>query len=142
MLDLIDPSKDTVTAETLLSGYTAHNAAGTKITGTLADKTGTADYNAEASIDGTNKRIKLKIVTLPFPVVAPVHAPLLGIVPVIKLPFTPAFFPAKMSPAPASAPLVSILLLLPVIPNIVFPFTSFAAVRPIRFAIVVYAAYR
>ena len=61
VLDLIDPSKDTVTAETLLSGYTAHNAAGTKITGTLADKTGTADYNAEASIDGTNKRIKLKV---------------------------------------------------------------------------------
>ena len=61
VLDLIDPSKDTVTAETLLSGYTAHNAAGTKITGTLADKTGTADYNAEASIDGANKRIKLKV---------------------------------------------------------------------------------
>ena len=61
VLDLIDPSKDTVTAETLLSGYTAHNAAGTKITGTLADKTGTADYNAEASIDGTNKCIKLKV---------------------------------------------------------------------------------
>ncbi len=61
VLDLIDPSKDTVTAETLLSGYTAHNAAKTKITGTLADKTGTADYNAEASIDGTNKRIKLKV---------------------------------------------------------------------------------
>ncbi|MEZ3516186.1 MAG: hypothetical protein K1W37_13260 [Lachnospiraceae bacterium] len=61
VLDLIDPSKDTVTAETLLNGYTAHNAAKTKITGTLADKTGTADYNAEASIDGTNKRIKLKV---------------------------------------------------------------------------------
>ena len=61
VLDLIDPSKDTVTAETLLNGYTAHNAAGTKITGTLADKTGTADYNAEASIDETNKRIKLKV---------------------------------------------------------------------------------
>ncbi len=61
VLDLIDPSKDTVTAETLLNGYTAHNAAKTKITGTLADKTGTADYNAEASIDGANKRIKLKV---------------------------------------------------------------------------------
>ena len=61
VLDLIDTSKDTVTAETLLSGYTAHNAAGAKITGTLADKTGTADYNAEASVDGANKRIKLKV---------------------------------------------------------------------------------
>ena len=61
VLSLTNTSGDTVTAETLLSGYTAHNAAGTKITGTLADKTGTADYNAEASIDGTNKRIKLKV---------------------------------------------------------------------------------
>lgn len=61
VLNLINTSNDTVTAETLLSGYTAHNAAGAKITGTLADKTGTADYNAEASIDGTNKRIKLKV---------------------------------------------------------------------------------
>lgn len=61
ILNLINTSSDTVTAETLLSGYTAHNAAGAKITGTLADKTGTADYNAEASIDATNKRIKLKV---------------------------------------------------------------------------------
>ncbi len=61
VLSLTNTSGDTVTAETLLSGYTAHNAAGTKITGTLADKTGTADYNAEASIDGTNKRLKLKV---------------------------------------------------------------------------------
>ncbi len=61
VLNLINTSNDTVTAETLLSGYTAHNAAGAKITGTLADKTGTADHSAEASIDGTNKRIKLKV---------------------------------------------------------------------------------
>jgi len=63
ILSLINTSSDTVTAETLLSGYTAHNAAGAKITGTLADKTGTADYNAEASMDATNKRIKLKVPT-------------------------------------------------------------------------------
>ena len=61
VLNLINTSSDTVTAETLLSGYTAHNAAGTKITGTLADKTGTTDHSAEASIDATNKRIKLKV---------------------------------------------------------------------------------
>ncbi len=61
ILSLINTSSDTVTAETLLSGYTAHNAAGAKITGTLADKTGTADHSAEASIDVTNKRIKLKV---------------------------------------------------------------------------------
>ena len=59
--NLMNTSNDTVTTEVLLSGYTAHNAAGTKITGTLADKAGTTDYNAEASIDGTNKRIKLKV---------------------------------------------------------------------------------
>ena len=61
VLDMTDTSKDTVTAETLLSGYTAHNAAGAKITGTLADKTGTTDHSAEASIDATNKRLKLKV---------------------------------------------------------------------------------
>ncbi len=61
VLNLINTSSDTVTAETLLSGYTAHNAAGTKITGTLADKTGTTDHSASASLDTTNKRIKLKV---------------------------------------------------------------------------------
>ena len=61
VLSLINTSSDTVTTETLLSGYTAHNAAGAKITGTFADKTGTADHSAEASIDATNKRLKLKV---------------------------------------------------------------------------------
>ena len=61
VLSLINTSSDTVTAETLLSGYTAHNAAGAKITGTLADKTGTTDHSAEVSIDATNKRLKLKV---------------------------------------------------------------------------------
>ena len=61
VLNLINTSSDTVTAETLLSGYTAHNAAGTKITGTLADKTGTMDHSASASLDTANKRIKLKV---------------------------------------------------------------------------------
>jgi len=56
-----DISKDTVTAAVLLSGYTAHDAAGAKITGNLADKTGTTDYGAEASLDATNSRVKLKV---------------------------------------------------------------------------------
>lgn len=61
ILDMTDTSKDTVTAAALLAGYTAHNAAGNKITGTLADKTGVADYSAEASLDATNSRLKLKV---------------------------------------------------------------------------------
>ncbi|GFI23557.1 hypothetical protein IMSAGC011_02346 [Lachnospiraceae bacterium] len=61
VLNLINTSNDTVTAETLLSGYTAHNAAGAKITGTLADKTSTIDHSASASLDTTNKWLKLKV---------------------------------------------------------------------------------
>ena len=61
VLGLINTSDDTVTAEALLSGYTAHNAAGTKITGTLADKTNIADYSTDASLDAANKRLKLKV---------------------------------------------------------------------------------
>lgn len=61
VLDLTDTSKDTITADALLSGYTAHNAAGSKITGTLADKTGTADHGTEASLDTANKWLKLKV---------------------------------------------------------------------------------
>ena len=34
---LIDISGDTITASTLMQGYTAHNATGASITGTLAD---------------------------------------------------------------------------------------------------------
>ncbi|MFG6367771.1 MAG: hypothetical protein K1W16_05000, partial [Lachnospiraceae bacterium] len=61
VLLLMNTSNDTVTAEALLSGYTAHNAAGKKITGTLADKTDTTDHSADASLDAANKRLKLKV---------------------------------------------------------------------------------
>lgn len=61
ILDMTDTSKDTVTAAALLSGYTAHDAAGVKITGTLADQSGTTDHSATASLDTTNKRLKLKV---------------------------------------------------------------------------------
>ncbi|MDE6053154.1 MAG: hypothetical protein K2G55_05210, partial [Lachnospiraceae bacterium] len=61
VLDMTDTSSDTVTAAALLAGYTAHNAAGTQITGILADKTGNADYSAEASLDASNLYLKLKV---------------------------------------------------------------------------------
>ena len=64
VLLLMNTSNDTVTAEVLLNGYTAHNAAGKKITGTLADKTDTTDHSADASLDITNKRLKLKVPVL------------------------------------------------------------------------------
>lgn len=41
ILDMTDTSSDTVTTETLLEGYTAHNAAGELITGTIPEKAGT-----------------------------------------------------------------------------------------------------
>ncbi len=63
ILDMTDTSKDTVTAAALLSGYTAHDAAGVKITGTLADKSGTTDHRATASLDVTNQNLKLKVPT-------------------------------------------------------------------------------
>lgn len=61
VLLLMNTSNDTVTAEVLLNGYTAHNAAGKKITGTLADNTNTTDYSTDASLDAANKRLKLKV---------------------------------------------------------------------------------
>ena len=46
----------------VLSGKTFNSAyAGIAKTGTLADKTGTADYSATASLDATNKRIKMQV---------------------------------------------------------------------------------
>ncbi len=63
ILDMTDTSKDTVTAAALLSGYTAHDAAGVKITGALADKSGTTDHRATASLDVTNQNLKLKVPT-------------------------------------------------------------------------------
>ncbi len=38
VLDMTDTSRDTVTAATLLAGYTAHNASGDPITGTMPNK--------------------------------------------------------------------------------------------------------
>ncbi len=38
VLDMTDTSRDTVTAATLLAGYTAHNASGDPITGTMPEK--------------------------------------------------------------------------------------------------------
>ncbi len=61
ILDMTDTSKDTVTAAALLFGYTAHDAAGAKITGALADKSGTTDHSAAVSLDTANKRLKLKV---------------------------------------------------------------------------------
>ncbi len=61
ILDMTDTSRDTVTAAALLSGYTAHDAAGAKITGTLADKSAITDHSATASLDAANKRLKLKV---------------------------------------------------------------------------------
>ncbi len=63
ILDMTDTSKDTVTAAALLSGYTAHDAAGAKITGALADNSGITDHRATASLDVTNQNFKLKVPT-------------------------------------------------------------------------------
>ena len=57
----VDTSDDTVVEGALLEGYTAHNANQEQIVGTLPDKTGTTDHSAEASLDGTNSRLKMKI---------------------------------------------------------------------------------
>ena len=46
----------------VLSGKTFNSAsAGIAKTGTLVDKTGTADYSATASLDATNKRLKMQV---------------------------------------------------------------------------------
>ncbi len=49
------------TGDVLANKTFSSGSAGISKTGTLADKTGTTDYSAEASIDVTNKRIKLKV---------------------------------------------------------------------------------
>lgn len=51
VLDMTDTSGDTVTAEALLSGYTAHNAAGEQITGAMPDKRGTTVTAAAVTQD-------------------------------------------------------------------------------------------
>ena len=53
---LIDISSDTVAADKLLSGVTAHNASGEQITGTAGayfDGSTTVIPSSQASIDGT-----------------------------------------------------------------------------------------
>lgn len=52
---LIDLTSDTVTADKLLSGYTAHNAAGQEITGSLTQVTyysGSSDPDKLIGSDG------------------------------------------------------------------------------------------
>ena len=53
---LIDVSNDTVTADKLLSGFTAHDASGTQITGTAGayiDGSMTVIPSSQGRIDGT-----------------------------------------------------------------------------------------
>lgn len=49
---LIDLSKDTVTPDKLLEGYTAHGANGNKVTGTMKKMTVSDDGNGNVSISG------------------------------------------------------------------------------------------
>ena len=52
--------KATATASDIVAPKTAYNGT-TLITGTIADKTGTSEYAATASIDNTNKKIKMQV---------------------------------------------------------------------------------
>lgn len=49
---LMDLSKDTVTSDKLLEGYTAHGANGDKVTGTMKKMTVSDDGNGNVSISG------------------------------------------------------------------------------------------
>lgn len=49
---LIDLSKDTVTSDKLLEGYTAHGANGDKVTGTMKKMTVSDDGNGNVLISG------------------------------------------------------------------------------------------
>lgn len=57
----VDTSNDTVVAEVLLEGYTAHDANQEQIVGTLPDKTGTEEYTATATLDSTNSELQMTI---------------------------------------------------------------------------------
>lgn len=57
-------SVGTALAEHVLSPYTFSNNDDIEIKGTLADKTGTANYSATPSLDTTNSRLKMKIPSL------------------------------------------------------------------------------
>lgn len=52
----------TASASDIVAPKTAYNGT-TLITGTIADKTGTSEYAATASIDNTNKKIKMQVPT-------------------------------------------------------------------------------
>lgn len=60
----VDTSNDTVAAEVLLEGYTAHDANQEQIVGTLPDKTGTTEYTATATLDSTNSELQMTIPAL------------------------------------------------------------------------------
>lgn len=49
---LMDLSKDTVTSDKLLEGYTAHGANGDEVTGTMKKMTVSDDGNGNVSISG------------------------------------------------------------------------------------------
>ena len=57
-------SVGTALAEHVLSPYTFSNNDDIEIKGTLADKTGTTNYSATASLDATNSRLRMKIPSL------------------------------------------------------------------------------
>jgi len=60
---LIDISADTVTANTLLSGTTAHDNSGTQITGAVSFATYYTGSSAPSSSLGSNGDIYLKVVS-------------------------------------------------------------------------------
>lgn len=57
----VDTSGDTVVADVLLEGYTAHDASQEQIVGTLADKTVIEEYTAATSLDSTNNELQMTI---------------------------------------------------------------------------------
>lgn len=58
--NIVDTSAGTATAAQILNGKVAY-VDGTKLTGTMADKTGTAEYTATAALDATNKELEMTI---------------------------------------------------------------------------------
>ena len=59
---LLDVSNDTVTANTLLSGYTAHDNTGTRVTGAVAFVTYYTGSTAPSASLGSDGDIYLKVV--------------------------------------------------------------------------------